>query len=246
MSHHQSAIWHQRARSVSYPAWNVRASQQTLREARGSLQVTAPQNCHWPVHPGRTCRLRIPHRCGFFTAGNFRTGPAREQDTDYTPTGLREKVHTWGWDRSHPSPHPGWEVDRAWLASDQTPQPVSMREVDSWCSGSHHPGWDDWLRSVGGRGWFTWSHSSWPHCTWARYPRHIPTGPCCEQVWDGLPKHTPPGTTSHTLTGTFQKPIRFAPLMTLPGVCLLPVENSFSTCNWLILYLSLESRVRSI
>ena len=43
---------------------------------------------------GRTCRLRIPHRRGSFTAGNFRTGPAREQDTDYTPTGLRRRVHT--------------------------------------------------------------------------------------------------------------------------------------------------------
>lgn len=129
---------------------------QTLRETRGSLQVTAPQNCHWPVHPGRTCHLRIPHRHRSFTAGNFRTGPAREQDTDYTPTGLRERVHTWGWDRSHLSPHPGWEADGAWLASDQMPQPVSMRQVGSWCSGSHHPGWEtdlgQWVEEVGPRG----------------------------------------------------------------------------------------------
>lgn len=70
-------------------------------------------------------------------------------------------------------PTPAHAQDERWMSMvGQRPNASTcvLRQVGSWCSGSHHPGWDDWLRSVGGRGWLTWSHSSWPHWAWARYP----------------------------------------------------------------------------
>lgn len=98
-----------------------------------------------------------------------------------------------------------------------------------------------WVEEVGSRG-HTAADRTGPGLG---TPSHPPR-PCRKQVWDGLPRHTPLGTASHMLTGTFQKPKSFAPLITLPWACVPPVENSFSTYNWLILYLSLGSKVRSI